>query len=373
MSGTPPRRRRRRTVLWVAVTVVVAGATTAAVAVTREDDAEATAETETPSTTPVTVRDLVERSRADGSLDYSSGRQLKAGRTGVLTWLPAEGDVIGRGGAVARIDDVPVPLLFGELPFYRELRIGVDDGPDVLQLEQNLEALGVTPDEMEIDDHFTRATARALKELQEDWGMEETGVLLPGDVAVASGEIRVGAQSPDEGGADDADGPAGAAVGDTVAADTPLLTTTSTQLQVEAEVSIGDADIAGVGTAAVVTLPDGSTVDASVVSTGTPEKDDEDKLVVPIVLALGDAAVAAPPGSPVSVELVAQTAADALAVPVTALVALAEGGFAVQVVTAGADGEQVELVPVEPGMYADGFVQVTGDGIGEGTEVVVPE
>jgi multidrug efflux pump subunit AcrA (membrane-fusion protein) len=58
-----------------------------------------------------------------------------------------------------------------------------------------------------------------------------------------------------------------------------------------------------------------------------------------------------------------------LAVPVDALLALAEGGYAVEVVNA--DGS-TRLVRVEPGMYADTFVQITARGLKEGMKVVVP-
>jgi multidrug efflux pump subunit AcrA (membrane-fusion protein) len=48
-------------------------------------------------------------------------------------------------------------------------------------------------------------------------------------------------------------------------------------------------------------------------------------------------------------------------------VALAEGGYAVEV----ADGAETRLVAVEPGFYADGLVEVTGE-VSPGDQVVVP-
>jgi hypothetical protein len=55
------------------------------------------------------------------------------------------------------------------------------------------------------------------------------------------------------------------------------------------------------------------------------------------------------------------------------LVALTEGGYAVEVVTgSAADGtNQTKLVGVKPGLYTNGFVQVDGQ-IAAGAEVVVP-
>jgi hypothetical protein len=55
---------------------------------------------------------------------------------------------------------------------------------------------------------------------------------------------------------------------------------------------------------------------------------------------------------------------------VTALLSLAEGGFAVEVVGAGGS---TRLVRVDPGLFADGSVQISGKGIKKGMKVVVPE
>jgi hypothetical protein len=54
---------------------------------------------------------------------------------------------------------------------------------------------------------------------------------------------------------------------------------------------------------------------------------------------------------------------------VTALVALAEGGYAVEV----ADGATTHLVGVDTGLFAGGNVEVTGAALREGQRVVVPE
>ena len=63
--------------------------------------------------------------------------------------------------------------------------------------------------------------------------------------------------------------------------------------------------------------------------------------------------------------------ADALVVPVTALLARSGGGYAVEVVGAGARNH---LVPVSLGLFddAEGLVQVTASGLAAGQKVVVP-
>jgi hypothetical protein len=56
-------------------------------------------------------------------------------------------------------------------------------------------------------------------------------------------------------------------------------------------------------------------------------------------------------------------------VPVEALLALAEGGYAVEVV----DGTSSQLVAVVPGTYAEGWVEIEARSIHPGTKVAVPD
>ena len=75
--------------------------------------------------------------------------------------------------------------------------------------------------------------------------------------------------------------------------------------------------------------------------------------------------------APVQVGITTASVPNALVVPVTALLAQSGGGYAVEVVGAGASNH---LVPVSLGLFddADGLVQVTGSGLAAGQEVVVP-
>jgi len=56
---------------------------------------------------------------------------------------------------------------------------------------------------------------------------------------------------------------------------------------------------------------------------------------------------------------------------VYALLALADGGYAVEIADPGGTRH---LVPVTPGLFDDssGLVQVTGSGLSEGQHIVVP-
>jgi hypothetical protein len=68
------------------------------------------------------------------------------------------------------------------------------------------------------------------------------------------------------------------------------------------------------------------------------------------------------------VAVVADQRKDVLTVPVAALLALAEGGYGVQVV----EGSTTRIVAVQAGMFADGRVEISGTGIDAGTVVGMP-
>jgi hypothetical protein len=72
--------------------------------------------------------------------------------------------------------------------------------------------------------------------------------------------------------------------------------------------------------------------------------------------------------APVAVNIVTAQAHDVLAVPISALVALAGGGYAVEVVR----GSARYLVAVQTGLFSDTLVQVSGAGLVAGLNVEVP-
>ncbi len=75
--------------------------------------------------------------------------------------------------------------------------------------------------------------------------------------------------------------------------------------------------------------------------------------------------------APVKVVVTTSTAEAVLAVPIAALLALSEGGYAVERV----EGDSSKLVGVETGVFADGLVEVRpagGVALAEGDRVVVP-
>lgn len=315
------------------------------------------------------------------TVEVGTTETLTTTRSGTVTSSPEPGTTIAAGEAVARVDDEPVTLLYGDVPMYRELASG-DVGADVLQLETFLAVAGhdaASP--ITVDESFTSATASALAAWQSAVGLEVDGVLATGTFVVAPGPVEV---------------LEAAAVGDVLRDGTVLVSAASSAL-VTVDVTDGNAR-----PLEPVTSPASPTVSLSVVP------DEVDRFVVGeqvdvetadaavhagTIVDVGSVAVSDPQdataeaGVSVTIEIDATTdvlagsaevriieteRVDVVAVPTRALVALAEGGQAVEV----ADGEERRLVGVELGIYADGWVEITSDTAGgavtSGTAIVVP-
>jgi multidrug efflux pump subunit AcrA (membrane-fusion protein) len=71
----------------------------------------------------------------------------------------------------------------------------------------------------------------------------------------------------------------------------------------------------------------------------------------------------------VNVVFTAAERKNVLTVPIGALVALAEGGYGVEVV----EGSTTHYIKVETGLFANGRVEITGDGLNEGMTVGMPQ
>jgi peptidoglycan hydrolase-like protein with peptidoglycan-binding domain len=314
------------------------------------------------ATAAVARRDLRATEEVDGTLGYGDTRKVVNGRQGTITALPAEGAVVTRGKALYRVDGKPVPLLYGRLPAWRALSAGVDDGPDVRQLEQNLVALGYDPDRaVTVDDHFTWATRAAVRRWQEALGLEETGTVRPGDAVWQPGPVRVASRK--------------AAVGDSVRPGSPILEVTDTTRQVTIDLDASRQPYVRAGDRVELELPGGRTTTGRVASVGkvatVPAGDGagEGDPTVELVVSLDDAkATGRLDQAPVDASITTEVRKGVLAVPVSALLALAEGGYAVEVER---DGRR-QLVGVETGLFADGQVEVEGQGLRAGDRVVVP-
>jgi peptidoglycan hydrolase-like protein with peptidoglycan-binding domain len=354
-TDAPRLRRRRRAGRAAAGTLAVVAVGGAAWALASGDDsATPTAGGTVPLTTATAQRrDLVERQDVGGTLGFSRTQSIGAPAAGTITRLRAEGDTVRRGRSLMSIDaEATAWVIYGTRPMYRDLGPGVTNGSDVRQLERNLAALGYDPGTVDTD--WTSATTAAVKEFEEDRGLTEDGTLRRQDVVVSNGPARVGAHKHER--------------GNVVQAGAPVAEVSSTTPVVTADVDAGLASSLHRGDKVEVTLPNGRTVRGALTRVGTVASaatQDSDP-TVEVRAALSSRRTGRLDGAPVTLSLAIDETKDVLAVPVTALVATAPSEYAVEL--AGSR----RLVPVKLGTSADGWVQVTGDGLAEGTRVVVP-
>ena len=381
-DGQVPRKPRRRRWLGLGVAVVVvAVAAGAVIAVTDPFDRFGDRDQgrqQTPSGTSLaTVREgpLSSQVNQSGTLSYAakadgSPYSVVNQTTGIYTWLPSAGQVVSCGQVLYRVEDIPVVLLCGSTPAWRNLSEG-DSGVDVRQLNSNLVRLGYA-DRSELDsssDDFGWQTKAALERLQDKLGVDQTGTLDLGQAVFLPGPLRISRAMAQPGGR--------AAPGAQVAQ------ATSTERQVRVDLSASQQSQVKVGNRAQVTLPDNRTTPGKVERLGTvasssdsngsgaPAGSGSSSATIPVYITLQrpeDAGTL--DQAPVQVRISAAGVRRALIVPVTALLGQGAGGFGVERV----DGQgRHEVVPVTLGLFddADGLVQVSGN-LHAGERVVVP-
>jgi peptidoglycan hydrolase-like protein with peptidoglycan-binding domain len=342
--------RRARTVAVAAAAALALGGA-AAVAVTLDDRSSGTPTADLPpATTTVTRQTLATSVTVDGELGFGTPVPVVSKATGTVTWLPKAGAVVRRGGTLLRADDRPVVLLFGILPMYRQLSTGAE-GPDVEQLERNLHKLGY--DGFTVDDEFTALTAKAVRRWQKKLGLRETGTVDPAWAVVANGAIRVAKLTVRLG---------APATGE-------VFSGTGAASVVTADVDADAADWAREGARVSIALPDGKKIAGKVTFVGTKADPKEGETpTVPVTISLAGRAPGRLREAPVDVTHTGEQRKDVLTVPVAALLALAEGGYGLEVV---ADGT-TRYLPVEVGLFADGRAEVRADGLTEGLTVGMP-
>jgi hypothetical protein len=241
------------------------------------------------------------------------------GQTSTFTKLPSVGQVISRGQTLYAISGRPVVLLYGS-PSTRRLPLG--------------------------------------------------------SVVFEPGAVRVTSVTP--------------TVGQTVMPG-PVLGITSTARQVKVALNAAQQASVKVGDAVTITLPDNQTtpgrityvssVATSPASSGSGRGgggggggggEEESAPTIEVDVTPTDpAATGHLDQAPVNVSITTESVEGALAVPIDALLALAGGGYALEV----AEGRVHHLEAVSLGLFDDavGLVQVSGQGVSAGQRVVVPE
>lgn len=314
------------------------------------------------STAKVQRTDLIVTETFTGQLGFGDPQPVAARTSGVVTSVSAAGAVVQPGQALFAIALDPTVVVTGAVPAYRSMSTSSGGGPDVAQLEKFLVGAGYGAD-LTVDESFTSATAAAVKDWETALGRPHPdGAVELGEVVFASGALRVSQVTT---------GP-----GSQVQSGAAVVSATPTTKVVTVDVGADATNGLEAGRVAQLSLPNGKGTTGVVANVGTQAEskpgDPNAKPTVPVLIALDDPAAAdgVDTGS-VEVKLERSRKQGVLAVPVTALLALAEGGYAVQVVDSG-QPRGYRLVAVEPGTFTDRLVEVSGGGIADGLEVVVP-
>jgi hypothetical protein len=303
------------------------------------------------------------------------------------TALPQVGDVIKEDDPVYSVSNERVPLLYGSIAAYRAFYVGMSDGADVGELTQDLIHLGYGAG-LTQSNHYSTAMATAVERWQRALGLPSTGEILLGEVVFEPSSIRVTSITPS----------VGASVGG--GGSGSVLTATSTTPIVTINLDVSQEYLVKPGDAVSIVLPDGtSTVGGHIETVGNVAtcpggggsgtgagatngsstaaqslcssggSGSSSNPTVPVIVTLDSTpSLAKLDQAPVNVNITTQQVSDVLAVPVNALLALAGGGFGVDVVT----GRTSHLVGVTTGLYDNTLVQVAGSGITVGTQVEVP-
>lgn len=316
-------------------------------------------------------------SSSGGGSGSGSSAGGAGGGGGTFTSLPAVGAVVRQGQVLYAVSGTPVVLLYGSTPAYRDLAEG-DTGPDVTELNTDLVALGYLSaaglGARSGWDYFSAETAYGVELLQGHLGQAETGSLELGAAVFVPSAIEVTGYG------------ASTVLGGPASQGSVVLTGSSTTPVVTIDLDASLQSEVHAGQAVDITLPDGSTtpgVVSSVSNVATSSSSSSSSSSSPggsgssptvTVLVLVSLRHPAAAGSlnqaPVEVTITTGSVSDALVVPVDALLAQADGGYAVEVI--GGGGRR-RLVAVTLGVFDDaaGLVQVTGN-LAPGQKVVVP-
>jgi peptidoglycan hydrolase-like protein with peptidoglycan-binding domain len=305
---------------------------------------------------------------AQASLSAARSAAADYSQSSTFTRLPAVGQVIARGQSVFALGGQPTVLLYGAVVPSRAFLAGMSAGSDVAALNANLDALGYGGGLS--GSTFSSATENAIRALQSAHGMAVTGELPLGSVVFERGPVRVTSVTAELG--------ASVAPG-------PVLGITSTAPQVTIALSAAEQLSVKVGDRVSITLPNNQTTPGVVSSVGTVAKAPSNKggsggggesgeeggpTVEVGVTPSEPNATGHLDEAPVTVSITTASAPNALVAPIDALLALAGGGYALEVAEAGAR----HLEAVTLGLFddAEGLVQVGGQSVSAGQRVVVP-
>jgi peptidoglycan hydrolase-like protein with peptidoglycan-binding domain len=334
-----------------------------------------------PVTTATVVRtDLATTVLTAGTLGNAATSPVVNQLAGTYTWLPGPGRAIRPGQDLYRVDNLPVVLMRGGTPAWRTFAPGMGGGPDVTELQRNLIALGYAAGLLAAPTgQYDALTEDAVFRWQQAAGYPVTGEIDLGQVIFLPAAVIVGGlnQAPGQ--------PASPG-------QVPYQVTAATRT---VTVPLGsNLPAVATGEAVSIVLPSGATTPGTITaigpvppasgpgtsgsgtggtsgSSGSGTSGDSSGASMQVTIT-PDHPAATGTGQDVAVQvsLVTQSVRNVLAVPIAALLALAGGGYGMEV--AGPDGAD-RLVGVTTGLFADTLVQVSGPGLRAGMKVVTAQ
>lgn len=345
-------------------------------------EADTTAAT---TTAAVERRTLTVTDDFNGTLGFAGEYHVIGGLSGILTWTVPTGTVVTAGKRLYETNGHDrTSLMYGSRPAWRTMESGVANGADILQLETNLKKLGFTRRGDKIDSHWDARTTAAVKRWQRKAGLPVDGRVDLGEVVFLPEAVRITEVA--------------AALGTMVGQAGAVLSGTSSRRVVSLDLDAADRAEFAVGKAVEVKLPDGSTVAGKIASisriaASSTDQQGNTTTTIPVSITLDDPTAAADlDQASVTITVVRSSRENVLTVPVNALLALREGGYAVEVVDGGGSSTaapsasaspgsaagsvspktRTNLVRVVPGLFDHGNVEITATGIQPGDLVVVP-
>ncbi|MBV8463634.1 MAG: hypothetical protein JO368_10095, partial [Acidimicrobiales bacterium] len=332
---TRPAVGRKKLVVGLAVAALCGAVVTVAV---RGTPAPAAPNPPPLGTVAVVRTDLSSTVLTEGTLGYTASPPVVNELSGTYTAVLTPGTIVQPGQVLYRVDNTPVALLAGTVPAWRPFTPGMVDGPDVTELEADVIALGDAQGLLDVaSPHYGAAAVAAVDRLQAALGEAPTGSIAFGEVAFVPTALRIES--------------AGVSPGQPAApGDRPYQVTTTTRA-VSVPLTPEDPPV-DVGQAVSIVLPSGTSTPGVVSATGPPPSagagSSSNASTVLTVTPVDSAPTGTADGESVQVSLSVQSVRHVLAVPVAALLALAEGGYGLEVV--GPSGRH-HLVGVRTGVF----------------------
>jgi len=300
----------------------------------------------------------------DGEFNFSTRWMVWRWQVDVgaeIDWIVNLGEVVFLPGPAQALEVLVTP---GEIAGGGVVTVSTGDptsGSDVLQLENALISLGYDAEDTLIADGvYTTETNHAILAFQAATGIEQDGIIDLGEVVFLPGAVRIINQLTTQ----------GSGVGE----GSPVLGISLTEKVVRVDLPADEQGLLSVGDAVIVEMPDNSEVPASVMfvsQTATPGANDWEPATFEVLIVFDDPSVAEGlDEAPVDVIAVSDLVENVMAVPVSALVALLEGGYAVEVETGGG---LTRYIAVEVGFFGDNnMVEISSAELLPGDQVVVP-